>query len=105
MAFRTAFLEAVGGFDPRFRTAGDDVDVCWRLQDRGWTLGFHPAAVVWHHRRNSVRTYWRRWCHKIGRAHGLNSSHGYISYAVFCLKKKKNKGPTRLAARYKTTAL
>src|SRR2546422_5322614 len=26
----------------------------------------------------------------------LNSSHGYISYAVFCLKKKKNKNnPTR----------
>src|SRR2546422_8615337 len=23
----------------------------------------------------------------------LNSSHGYISYAVFCLKKKKNKNP------------
>src|SRR2546422_525322 len=60
MAFRTAYLDAVGGFDPRFRTAGDDVDVCWRLQDRGWTLGFHPAAVVWHHRRNSVRTYWRQ---------------------------------------------
>src|SRR5438445_808152 len=60
MAFRTAFLEAVGGFDSRFRSAGDDVDVCWRLQDRGWTLGFHPAAVVWHHRRNSVRTYWRQ---------------------------------------------
>src|SRR2546422_8596871 len=30
----------------------------------------------------------------------LNSSHGYISYAVFCLKKKKKKPirrPTRLA--------
>src|SRR2546422_6048912 len=25
----------------------------------------------------------------------LNSSHGYISYAVFCLKKKKKKTPTR----------
>src|SRR2546422_7317511 len=24
----------------------------------------------------------------------LNSSHGYISYAVFCLKKKKNKSTT-----------
>src|SRR3989449_8044210 len=23
----------------------------------------------------------------------LNSSHGYISYAVFCLKKKKNQAP------------
>src|SRR2546422_7765280 len=26
----------------------------------------------------------------------LNSSHGYISYAVFCLKKKKNKSIARL---------
>src|SRR2546429_2394115 len=26
---------------------------------------------------------------EIGRAQRLNSSHGYISYAVFCLKKKK----------------
>jgi GT2 family glycosyltransferase len=60
MAFRKAALEAIGGFDPRFRTAGDDVDVCWRLQGRGGTLGFSPAAVVWHHRRNSVRTYWRQ---------------------------------------------
>src|SRR2546429_3165593 len=25
----------------------------------------------------------------------LNSSHGYISYAVFCLKKKKNKAISR----------
>src|SRR2546422_3929591 len=25
----------------------------------------------------------------------LNSSHGYISYAVFCLKKKKNKYPAK----------
>jgi len=60
MAFRKSCLEAIGGFDPQFRTAGDDVDVCWRLQERGWTLGFHPAAMVWHHRRNSVRTYWKQ---------------------------------------------
>jgi hypothetical protein len=40
--------------------AGDDVDICWKLQERGWKLGFNPAAVVWHHHRNSVRTYWRQ---------------------------------------------
>src|SRR5438105_10472122 len=28
---------------------------------------------------------------QIGRAHVLNSSHEWISYAVFCLKKKKKK--------------
>jgi GT2 family glycosyltransferase len=60
MAFRREALDAIGGFDPRFRTAGDDVDVCWRLQERGGTLGFHPAAMVWHHRRNSIRAYWRQ---------------------------------------------
>src|SRR2546429_3995352 len=27
----------------------------------------------------------------------LNSSHGYISYAVFCLKKKNNSDPNSLA--------
>lgn len=60
MAFRKSCLKEIGGFDPQFRVAGDDVDVCWRLQERGWTLGFSPAAIVWHHRRNSVRTYWRQ---------------------------------------------
>jgi GT2 family glycosyltransferase len=60
MAFRKSCLQAIGGFDPLFRIAGDDVDVCWRLQQRGWKLGFSPAAMVWHHRRNSVRTYWKQ---------------------------------------------
>jgi glycosyltransferase involved in cell wall biosynthesis len=60
MAFRRRRLSAIGGFDPRFRTAGDDVDVCWRLLDRGWTIGFSPAAMVWHRRRNSVRAYLRQ---------------------------------------------
>jgi O-antigen biosynthesis protein len=57
MAFRRDRLIEVGGFDVRFRVAGDDVDLCWRMQERGWTIGFSPAAVVWHHRRRSMRRY------------------------------------------------
>jgi GT2 family glycosyltransferase len=60
MAFRKDYLEAIGGFDPQFRVAGDDVDVCWRLQQRGWRLGFDPAAMVWHHRRSSLRAFWKQ---------------------------------------------
>ena len=60
MAFRRDCLLAVGGFDPRFHTAGDDVDVCWRLRERGWRLGFSPGAAVWHHRRDSVLAYLRQ---------------------------------------------
>jgi GT2 family glycosyltransferase len=60
MAFRKECLEAIGGFDPQFTAAGDDVDVCWRIQDRGWWLAFSASAMVWHHRRNSIRSYWRQ---------------------------------------------
>jgi ABC-type multidrug transport system fused ATPase/permease subunit/GT2 family glycosyltransferase len=60
MAFRRSALRAVGGFDPRFRTAGDDVDICWRLQDAGEQVGFHAGAVVWHHRRASIRGFWHQ---------------------------------------------
>ncbi|HET9720759.1 MAG TPA: glycosyltransferase [Solirubrobacteraceae bacterium] len=56
-AFRADALRDIGGFDPRFRSAGDDVDVCWRLQDAGGRIGYAAGAVVWHHRRRTVRTY------------------------------------------------
>jgi glycosyltransferase involved in cell wall biosynthesis len=58
MAFLRDALAAVGGFDARYRAAGDDVDLCWRLMDRGGTIGFHAGAMDWHHRRNSIRMYW-----------------------------------------------
>jgi GT2 family glycosyltransferase len=60
MAFRRHHLLAIGGFDPRFRTAGDDVDVCWRIQETAGWLAFSPGAMVWHHRRNSIRAYVRQ---------------------------------------------
>jgi glycosyltransferase involved in cell wall biosynthesis len=57
MAFRREALLALGGFDPVYRAAGDDVDICWRFQDAGHVIGFSPAAVVWHFRRNTVAAY------------------------------------------------
>ena len=60
MAFRRDALLAIGGFNPIYLRAGDDVDVCWRLQARGWKIGFASAALVWHHHRSSVKAYWRQ---------------------------------------------
>jgi GT2 family glycosyltransferase len=57
MAFRKDVLDRVGGFDPVFRAAGDDVDLCWRLQNEGHVIGFSAAAMVWHFRRNTVKAY------------------------------------------------
>lgn len=60
MAFWRYALEEVAGCDPVYTAAGDDVDLCWKVLDRGWEIGFHPAALVWHHRRPGLRTYLRQ---------------------------------------------
>lgn len=57
MAYRREVLLEIGGFDTQYRTAGDDVDLCWRLLDQGKEIGFAPSALVWHHRRCTVKAY------------------------------------------------
>ena len=60
MAYWRTVLAEIGGFDAEFRTAGDDVDVCWRLMQAGHRIGFSPSALVWHHRRFTMQAYFRQ---------------------------------------------
>jgi len=60
LAVTKAAFDAIGGFDPQFHTAGDDVDFCWRLRDAGYRLGFVAGAFVWHWRRPSLRAFLRQ---------------------------------------------
>ena len=60
MAFWRRWLVAINGFNPTFLRAGDDVDVCWRLQAQGGKIGFAPSALVWHHPRPSIKAFWRQ---------------------------------------------
>src|SRR2546429_5506104 len=61
-----------------------------------YTLSLHDALPISPSGRGSAKrsktvTSWPASDRKIDRkSTRLNSSHGYISYAVFCLKKKKN---------------
>jgi glycosyltransferase involved in cell wall biosynthesis len=57
MAFYRWAFENVGGFDIEYHAAGDDVDFCWRLQQSGSVIAFSPTAVVWHHRRFTLRAF------------------------------------------------
>jgi glycosyltransferase involved in cell wall biosynthesis len=57
MAFWKWALDAIHGFDPIYRAAGDDVDVCWRLLQHGWKIAFSHAGFVWHYRRNTAGAY------------------------------------------------
>ncbi len=57
MAFWRWAFDSVGGFDPEYRKAGDDVDFCWRLQTQGGVVAFSPSAIVWHYRRFTLEAF------------------------------------------------
>jgi O-antigen biosynthesis protein len=57
MAIAKAALLKVGGFDPMFTSAGDDVDLSWRLTASRETLAYAPGAVVIHDRRGTLAAY------------------------------------------------
>jgi glycosyltransferase involved in cell wall biosynthesis len=57
MAFWKWALDEIEGFDPIYRSAGDDVDVCWRLLQRDRKIAFSHAGFVWHYRRNTTGAY------------------------------------------------
>ena len=70
LAVRKSAFTEVGGFLPKYHAAGDDVDFCWRLSERGLTIAFHPGAMVWHYRRFSIKAYLKQQI-GYGKAEGL----------------------------------
>ena len=92
-AFRRAALEAAAGFEESYRldrpgrtgriVAGEDVDLCWRIVEAGWTLKRSPGATVAHDHRAAfddvMRTFFRhgRARRELGRRHaGRGASAG-----------------------------
>ena len=49
VALRRSALDDVGHFDDEFFLYYEDVDLCWRLRSRGWSVRYEPRAVVHHH--------------------------------------------------------
>jgi N-acetylglucosaminyl-diphospho-decaprenol L-rhamnosyltransferase len=40
--------DGVGGFDSTFFMYMEDVDLCWRLRAKGWSVAYEPAAQITH---------------------------------------------------------
>lgn len=48
MCVRTAAYKACGGLDAGFFAHMEEIDLCWRMQCRGWRLMCLPQSAVWH---------------------------------------------------------
>lgn len=44
---KDAYFQA-GGLDELFFAHMEEIDLCWRLRNRGWSLKVNPASVVYH---------------------------------------------------------
>jgi mycofactocin system glycosyltransferase len=53
LVVRADAFDAIGGFDRTLRV-GEDVDLVWRLVERGWRCRYEPRAVVRHRNRDTV---------------------------------------------------
>ncbi len=45
---RRAALEDLGGFDETYFMFAEDIDLCWRANQAGWSVGVEPVAEVTH---------------------------------------------------------
>lgn len=54
--FRKEAIISVGLYDERYRTNYEDMDLSKRLRKRGYRLVYDPDAIVWHYRRDTIRS-------------------------------------------------
>src|SRR3712207_8285455 len=85
--YTTLFRSADGAYTGGFRD--------WAKEELGWRVEvpYHRDRQLWRYgleeKPRGFRVLPRRWVVEDRKSTRLNSSHANISYAVFCLKKKK----------------
>jgi len=55
-SYRKNILKKLGGFDTFFKVSGEDMDFCFRVNQAGFRLVYHPEAVVYHLRADDRRS-------------------------------------------------
>jgi len=55
MFFRTQCLKELGGFDERFFMYGEDIDLCYRAKQGGWSIHYVPDTSIIHYKGESTK--------------------------------------------------
>ena len=55
MLMRGPMLREVGLLDEAFFMYGEDIDLCFRIKERGWKIYYYPAVTVLHYKGASSR--------------------------------------------------
>ena len=55
MFWRTKVLKELGGFDERFFMYGEDIDLCYRIEETGYSIHYVPETSIIHYKGESTR--------------------------------------------------
>jgi GT2 family glycosyltransferase len=55
MFWRTNVLQQLGGFDERFFMYGEDIDLCYRIQETGYHIDYVPETSIIHYKGESTK--------------------------------------------------
>lgn len=84
--FKKDILSAVGGYDRRYRTNYEDVDISRKIKAAGYVLAYEPQAVVHHHKQDTVssllNSFWHWNC-------AADSETGYYQNGLGLYRKMK----------------
>ncbi len=50
---------SIGGFKEKL-VVGEDVDLCWRLREKGLEIEYQPKGKIYHKHRNSIKAFCKR---------------------------------------------
>jgi GT2 family glycosyltransferase len=60
MLLRTAAIDRIGFFDPRYFMFGEDIDLCYRMKMGGWKIFYLPSATAVRHETQPTSEVQRR---------------------------------------------
>lgn len=69
LMIRRDLFDDVGGFDEGYWNGYEDVDLCFKLGEKGWKLAYQPASVLIHHESKSGKERFTKVDHNIQRLH------------------------------------
>lgn len=55
MFWRTKVLKQIGGFDERFFMYGEDIDLCYQIQNTGFHIEYVPGTSIIHYKGESTK--------------------------------------------------
>lgn len=87
LILRREALEQVGLLDEDYFMYSEEVDLCYRLRQRGWKVYWVPEAVVTHHGGQSTRQMARSMFLRLyqGKLLFFRKHHGQLAYLVYKL--------------------